>query len=108
MYSLEDLGVSNIKIYQKDGLYKFTSDSILLAKFSKVKKGDVVADFCSGSGIVGLHLYALNPDKISSLTLVELQTPLFELSKKSIEINEFFQKIFFFSLCYNIKSQFSN
>ena len=49
MYSLEDLGVSNIKIYQKDGLYKFTSDSILLAKFSKVKKGDVVADFCSGS-----------------------------------------------------------
>ena len=74
MYSVEDLGVSNIKIYQKDGLYKFTSDSILLAKFSKVKKGDVVADFCSGSGIVGLNLYGLNANLIKSVTLFEMQT----------------------------------
>lgn len=94
MYSLEDLGVSNIKIYQKDGLYKFTSDSILLAKFSKVKKGDVVADFCSGSGIVGFYLYGLNPDKVKSITFFELQTPLYEMSKDSIELNGLTDKFF--------------
>lgn len=94
MYSLEDLGVSNIKIYQKDGLYKFTSDSILLAKFSSVKNGDVVADFCSGSGIVGFYLYGLNPDKINSVNFFELQKPLYETCLKSIELNSLSDKFF--------------
>jgi tRNA1(Val) A37 N6-methylase TrmN6 len=59
---------------------------VLLSKFAKVKKGDVVADFCSGSGIVGIHLYALNP-VIKSVTLFEMQEPLYNLSIKSIKEN---------------------
>ena len=49
------------KIIQNVNLYRFTSDSVLLSKFVKGKKGDVVADFCAGSGIVGLHFLCLNP-----------------------------------------------
>ena len=82
----EDLG-NGIEIYQDDELYCFTSDSVLLSKFARVKKGDVVADFCAGSGIVGFNLYSLNKQLIQSLTFFEMQTPLFELSKKSIETN---------------------
>jgi tRNA1(Val) A37 N6-methylase TrmN6 len=92
MERLEDLGINNLKIYQDDELYCFTSDSVLLSRFAHVKKGDVVADFCSGSGIVGLHLYALNKELINSVTLFEMQTPLFNLSKKSIEYNELNEK----------------
>jgi tRNA1(Val) A37 N6-methylase TrmN6 len=88
MEVLEDLLIDNLKVYQDDELYRFTSDSVLLSKFAKVKKGDVVADFCAGSGIVGLHLFALNKDLIDSVTLFEMQTPLYNLSKKSIEYNE--------------------
>ena len=82
----EDLGINGYKIYQREGLYKFTSDAILLSRFARVKKGDAVADFCAGSGIVGLHLYALNP-VINSVTLFEMQKPLFDLSQKSIALN---------------------
>ncbi len=87
MERLEDLNLNGLKIYQDDALYKFTSDAVLLTRFATVKKGDVVADFCSGSGIVGLHLYALHPDKINSVTMFEMQTPLFDLSKKSVAVN---------------------
>ncbi len=87
MIKTEDLGLLNLKVLQDDELYCFTSDSILLARFAKVKKGDVVADFCSGSGIVGFYLYGLNSQFINSLTLFELQKPLFDLSVKSIELN---------------------
>ena len=87
MERIEDLGINGLKIYQDDALYKFTSDSVLLTRFARVKKGDIVADFCSGSGIVGLHLFALNPELIESVTLFELQRPLYDLSLKSININ---------------------
>ena len=86
MLKLEELNLNNLKIYQDDALYKFTSDSVLLSKFAVVKKGDVVADFCSGSGIVGFHLYGLNPC-IKSMHFFEMQTELYALSQKSIEVN---------------------
>jgi tRNA1(Val) A37 N6-methylase TrmN6 len=92
MLRLEDLNVLNLKIYQDDELYCFTSDAVLLSKFARVKKGDIVADFCSGSGIVGLHLYGLNDEKIDNVTLFELQKPLYELSIKSIEYNKLTDK----------------
>ena len=79
---------NGIKVYQDNSLYTFTSDSILLSKFARVKKGDVVADFCSGSGIVGLNFYALNSALVKSVTLFEMQKPLFDLSVKSIEEND--------------------
>lgn len=88
MLETEYLGVSGIKVYQDGELYRFTSDAIMLAKFARVKKGDTVADFCSGSGVVGFYLYGANADLINSVTLVEMQKPLFDLSVKSIELNK--------------------
>jgi tRNA1(Val) A37 N6-methylase TrmN6 len=64
----------------------------LLSKFATVKQGDTVADFCSGSGIVGLHLYGLNAEKIKSVTLFEMQKSLYDLSVKSIELNNLTDK----------------
>lgn len=78
---------NGIEIFQDDSLYCFTSDSILLSRFARVKKGDTVADFCAGSGVVGFNLYALSPDLIKSVTLFEMQKPLYDLSVKSIEYN---------------------
>ena len=87
MERLEDLNIKNFKVYQDDELYKFTSDSIVLSKFAKVKKNDIVADFCAGSGIVGFNLFALNENLIKSVTFFEMQKPLFSLCEKSIEYN---------------------
>lgn len=87
MLKKEDLGIGDIKVYQDDELYTFTSDSVLLAKFANVKPNDNVADFCAGSGIVGFYLYALNKEKIKNLTFFEVQSSLFELCQKSIKEN---------------------
>ena len=87
MKTIEELGLNGIKIYQDDNLYRFTSDAILLSRFAKVKRGEVVADFCSGSGIVGLHLYALNPF-IKKVVMFEMQKPLADLSEESIKLND--------------------
>lgn len=87
MERTEDLGLNGMKIIQDDEKYCFTSDAVLLSHFAKVKKGDVVADFCSGSGIVGLHLFGLNFEKIKSVDLFEKQTPLYELSVSSVALN---------------------
>ena len=90
MLKLEDLNVENLKIYQDDELYCFTSDSILLSRFATAKKGDFVADFCSGSGIVAFHFYALNKNtQAIRFTLFELQPELLALSKKTASYNGF-------------------
>ncbi len=91
MRKIEDLQIGDFKIYQDDELYKFTSDSILLSKFTAVKKGDVVADFCSGSGIVGLHLYALNP-VIKSVHLFEMQSAFSVMAGETIKLNALEEK----------------
>lgn len=87
---VEDMLVDNLKIVQDTRLYRFTSDSVLLSRFARAKRGDKVADFCSGSGIVAFHFYALNREKSGlSFTLFEMQEELSRLSEKTIKLNGF-------------------
>ena len=76
------------KIIQNVNLYRFTSDSILLSRFARAKFGDNVADFCSGSGVVGFHFLCLNP-RIASLTLFEMQESLADMSRRTAALNAF-------------------
>ena len=87
---VEDMGIANLKIIQDKRLYRFTSDSVLLSRFAAVKKGEKIADFCAGSGIVAFHTHALHIDKPPAhYTLFEMQAPLCDLAKKTIEYNGF-------------------
>ena len=76
------------QIIQNVNLYRFTSDSILLSRFARAKKGDKVADFCSGSGVVGFHFLCINPH-ISRLELFEMQPALAEMSERTASLNGF-------------------
>ena len=76
------------KIIQNVNLYRFTSDSILLSRFARAKFRDNVADFCSGSGVVGFHFLCLNP-QIANLTLFEMQESLADMSRRTAELNGF-------------------
>lgn len=86
MEVIEDLLIGNYKIIQDSERYRFTSDSVLLSRFLTAKRGEVVADFCSGSGIVGLHFYAENTG-VNSVTLFEMQQELADMSKKTVALN---------------------
>lgn len=83
----ESLLIGEYKIIQDTEKYRFTSDSVLLARFLKAKRGERVADFCSGSGIVGLHFYAENHG-VESVTLFELQQALAEMSRRTVALNK--------------------
>lgn len=82
---LDDLQYKGLKIYQNKDLYCFTSDAVTLANFAKIKKGDKVCDFCSGSGIIAILLSAKNEP--SEIYAVEIQNEMFELLQKNIELN---------------------
>jgi tRNA1(Val) A37 N6-methylase TrmN6 len=87
MERLEDLNLFGLKIYQDDSLYCFTSDAVLLSHFATAKKGDLVADFCSGSGIVGLNFYGLNKTKVKEVHAFEMQKEMCALCEKTIKYN---------------------
>ena len=89
--ALEEL-FGDKKIIQNVSLYRFTSDSILLSRFAKAKKGDAVADFCAGCGAVGYHFLCLNPS-INSLTLFELQPALADMAERTAQLNGFVSKV---------------
>ena len=88
---LEDMLIDGLKIVQDTRLYRFTSDSVLLSRFAQPKKGDVVADFCAGSGIVAFHFHTLHREKFPALryTLFEMQKSLSDLSVKTAKWNKF-------------------
>ncbi|MCD8201657.1 MAG: methyltransferase [Clostridia bacterium] len=85
--ALEDL-FGEKKIIQNRNLYRFTSDSVMLSRFVRGRRGDVVADFCSGSGIVGFHFLCLNPG-IKSVTLFEMQESLSSMAERTRQLDGF-------------------
>lgn len=85
MERIEELGVDNLKIIQNSNSYCFTSDATILAEFVHAKKNDRVMEFCSGSGVISILVQ--NKFKLKNVFAMEVQPYLFEISKKSIELN---------------------
>ena len=88
---LDDLQYKGLELWQYPSLYCFTSDAVLLANLAKVKKGDVVADFGTGSGVIAVLIAAkTNAGKIYAL---EKQKIMCDLAKKNAEHNRLGDKI---------------
>ncbi len=91
MEVIEPLLIGEYRIIQDTSLYRFTSDSVLLARFLRAKKGERVADFCAGSGIVGLHFFAENTG-VEHVTLFEMQPELAQMSRRTVALNRLEEK----------------
>ena len=100
-YVSESLCIKDYKIYQSPSLYRFTSDSVVLSRFAPAGK-KCVCDLCSGSGIVGLHYYALHDGEVVRVTLCEIQEPLAEMSRSSVALNSLEDK--FTVVCDDLKN----
>lgn len=83
---VESLNIKDYKIVQSDALYKFTSDAVVLSRFAP-DGAATIADLCAGSGIVGLHYFALHDDVVKKVTCVEIQKPLADMCFKSVALN---------------------
>jgi tRNA1(Val) A37 N6-methylase TrmN6 len=81
----EDLQNGYFAIQSTDG-YNFNSDSVALSKFAVFKRGGVVIDLCSGSGVLGFLLASDEKfRKIKKLINVELQRAAFDRSVRATE-----------------------
>src|SRR5260370_41776115 len=74
-----------IRVFQPADRYRFSIDSILLARFVSVREGDRVLELGAGCGVISLAIAALNrPGKIIA---VEIQSEMAAMNRRSVELN---------------------
>ena len=104
------LGYDNMKIIQNTDMFSFSLDSVLLANFVSLnKKIERVLDIGCGNAPIPL---ILSTKTNAAITGVEIQKDVYELAKKSLEINDLTNRISLindnlFNIVYWDKSKFS-
>ena len=88
---IEDLQFEGLKIIQNKNLYTFTSDSVILANFLKIKTKEVAVEIGGGSGVISI--LATKKTKANKIVSFELQEKMFELFEKNIKLNDLNDKI---------------
>ena len=93
---LEDLECNGLKIIQNKNLYTFTSDSVILANFLKIRQNQICVEIGSGSGVISLLACAKNPN-LKKIYAFEVQEEISKLCQRNIELNSLEDKITLFN-----------
>lgn len=88
---IEDLQCKGLKIIQNKQYYTFTSDSVILANFIKMKKGDLGADIGTGCGIIPILLSAKT--EFEKICAFEIQPKMARIAEKNVILNKLEEKI---------------
>ncbi|MBQ4535255.1 MAG: methyltransferase [Clostridia bacterium] len=88
---IEELQCNGLKIIQDDTLYSFTSDSVILANFIKLKAKDVAVEIGAGSGVISILAQAKN--SVKKIYAFEIQEKMQKICKKNLILNDLTQKI---------------
>ncbi len=88
---IDDLERDGLSIIQKEKSFSFGVDSVLLANFSQIKKGEKVLDIGTGTAIIPILLSAKS--QASYITGVEIQEEMAEMATRSIQMNFLENKI---------------
>ena len=81
-YLIED----ELEIIQDNRFFKFGTDSVLLANFVKLRRGDKVIDLGTGSGVIPLLLAYKNEDV--KVTGIEIQPEAADLAERNVKFNQ--------------------
>ena len=92
MESLNDLlEINDLKIYQNDNWFKFSLESVLLPNFVTINlRCKKIIDLCTGNAPIPL---ILSTKTKASIVGVEIQKDVYDLAKKSVEINKLEDRI---------------
>lgn len=91
MERIEDLQCRGLRIIQDDDLYTFSSDSVVLANFIKINKGEEALEIGAGCGVISILLSAKTD--VKKIIGFELQKEMALLCKKNIKLNNLDDKI---------------
>ncbi len=88
---VESLDYDGMNVIQKKNGFKFGTDSVLLADFATVKKGDKVVDLGTGSGILCFLLASRHFD--TEYVGIEIQQNIADMASRSVKMNEMTDRI---------------
>ncbi|MCE5312699.1 MAG: tRNA1(Val) (adenine(37)-N6)-methyltransferase [Nitrospiraceae bacterium] len=83
--------IRDVQIYQNKSGYRFSVDALLLHSFASSNRAKLIADLCTGSGIIGLLAAKKHPK--AHVYLVELQKSLYNLCVKNISLNNMSESV---------------
>ena len=89
---IDQLYSKEIQIIQSKTVFSFSLDAVFLADFVRTTqhKTKQIVDMCAGNGAVGLFL---SEKTGAHITMVEIQTRLADMARRSIELNDLTQQI---------------
>lgn len=80
----------DLRIIQNDAVFSFSTDALLLGRFTEVRKRDRILDMCAGNGVIPLLL----SDKGNNvITGVEIQPQLVNMAVRSVQYNHLEDRI---------------
>ena len=82
---LDDLQFGGLKILQKRQGFRFGTDAVLLAGFTRARGRDRILDMGCGTGVIGLLLAAQLPQ--AQITGLELQPEMADMAARSVALN---------------------
>lgn len=91
--TLDDLQLKGICVIQKKDAFRFGIDAVLLANFSKIRRGARIIDLCSGTGIIPFIL--AGKTEASHIIGIEIQTEMVDMAKRSVSFNKLEDKVDF-------------
>lgn len=86
-----DLNINGFKIIQRDDVFRFGMDAVLLADFAKPARHEKTVDLGTGQGIIPILLCAKT--KVSSVIGVEIQEKLCDMAQRSVLYNDLSDRI---------------
>ena len=85
------LEINNLKIFQNDDWFKFSLESVLLPNFVTINlRCKRILDLCTGNAPIPL---ILSTKTKANFVGVEIQRDIYDLAKKSVEINKLEKQI---------------
>lgn len=104
---IDDLEFRGLKLIQNAEGFKFGVDAVLLSDFAKrLKKGSVVVDIGSGTGIISVLL--CEKTNLKKIYGIEVQEEVAKICEKNIKLNHLENKFEVFNMnVKNIETKFS-
>ncbi|KNZ69182.1 type 11 methyltransferase [Thermincola ferriacetica] len=82
---LDDLVRNDLKIIQRPGSFCFSIDAVLLANFASVKKGDLIVDLGTGSGVIPILL--TTRQQVDHIIGIDIQAEAVDRAVRSVTGN---------------------
>ena len=88
---LDDLQCDGLKLIQRPDVFRFGTDSVLLADFARPRPKDRAVDLGCGTGAIALLMAAHRPGLI--VDAVEIQPEIADMARRSVALNGMADKV---------------